>query len=146
MPAAMIHPSHPNPHAEFDWLAVDEDGHVGFFSTGGYGAVPVNAPADIEPTSLHDELVTLPVTGAFVIVSDMRGFFQDWHDAAGRGLFAFNWDTQNDEYALIARPERPIVVDHMTSSRAQTLARKSLLRARFASVDSISAAIVAPGT
>lgn len=79
---------------EFDWFAVDAAGHVGHFSTAGYGPVPLphlvrlDAAQVDEVWSLGERLLELPVVGRGT--GHLPGRIDDWLELASRGLFGFD--------------------------------------------------------
>ncbi len=105
------------------WFALDADGHVGVFTTGGEGPVPPwldPAWAD----AVFDELVTLAARGAHRLVTKDRSPsryadpFQTWKRWADRGFYAYDWSDVHrapaarlHRYELIASPTRPIGVE-----------------------------------
>lgn len=101
---------------EFDWLAVDRDGHVGHFSTAGYGPAPVafteqgrNQRAAFEYIMALPKarlLVPLKIAGA--------GDLSDWQDMAKRGIFSFDHQDWNGPYQQVAQPLRqPLRIDEL---------------------------------
>jgi len=56
---------------EFDRFAIDEDEHVGHFSTAGYGATPKNVFDEPAQESIEQQVLALPlITVAEVIRPD----------------------------------------------------------------------------
>jgi hypothetical protein len=97
---------HPYTRVEFEWLAIDEDGHVLLFSTAGRGPVPETA---IEDADSLEGVRGRSRTGR----EDLQP--SDWVDAAARGLFASDWSHDSRSYELVAAPTRPISVEHLAA-------------------------------
>lgn len=117
------------------WLALDRDGHVGAFTTGGSGPIPLGlleagqCPLD----GLEERIGELPHTStARLLVSQKRP--DDFIDLAERGIFAYDWTdvhrTARDEicaYELIAVPSNPIKIGQLPHDIAM-LAESSKLQ------------------
>jgi hypothetical protein len=106
---------------DVEWIAVDRNGHVGVFTTGGIGPIPNvyltgsgwwdqiwDAIGSLPEVSEHDLLVTLPRPDDFIAF-------------ARRGLFAFDWADVHrtiggatNRYELQARPRTPLAVESIT--------------------------------
>jgi hypothetical protein len=99
---------------EFDWFAVDAAGHVGHFSTAGYGLVPLpvldrlDAAQTAELWSLGERLLALPVIGR--ATGHRPGQLDDWLEFARRGLFSFDWQHWSGPYQRAATPSVPVGV------------------------------------
>ena len=99
---------------EFDWFAVDADGHIGHFSTAGYGPVPLpvlerlDADQTDEVWSLGERLLDLPVIGE--ATGHLPGRIDDWLELARRGLFGFDWQHWSGPYRRAATPSNPITI------------------------------------
>jgi hypothetical protein len=103
---------------DLGWFAVDQDGHVGFFTSGGSRVVPeavLSSPEALDGVkkAIHDR----PRSTLEILrwaLSDTR---KHWADMAARGLFAYDFhshDTsyfEEGEYRQIARPYRPFIPD-----------------------------------
>lgn len=95
---------------EYDWLAVDSAGHVGFFSTAGTGRVP---RALLEDAPRFDRAIDLllgsdAVTVAAFFPTVRSGLKNPWRLAAERGVFAFDASPSDPTYRLVAAPRVPI--------------------------------------
>jgi len=90
---------------EFDWFAVD--GHVGHFSTAGYGPVPSMVLARLDELRDFDErVIQLPVVGEST--GHLPGRIEDWLEMARRGLFSYDWTHWHGPYQRAATPSRAI--------------------------------------
>jgi hypothetical protein len=106
------------------WLAVDRDGHVALFFTGGEG--PIHGDAGPFDAAADDALRQMPAFSPFELLALAR---PQEVDVANRGLFAYEWkDTEG--YELVARPDRPI---HWTElpEPARTAAAAARMQAAF---------------
>ena len=98
---------------EYDWLAVDEAGHVALFSTAGGGYAP---PEFLQDTAAHDEAIAvvmaLPATTPSRFGPEVKppGLENTWKRAAERGLYAFDSDSLGGPYRLVASPYTPTFV------------------------------------
>ena len=94
---------------EFDWFAVDADGHVGHFATAGFGPVPAVVLTRLaELRELDERVLRLPAIGA--ATGHLSGIIDDWLEMARRGLFAYDWKHWNGPYRRAATPSRPIAL------------------------------------
>jgi hypothetical protein len=113
---------------EYDWLAIDADGHVAFFSTAGGGLAPAEFLADTES---HDEaiqlLLGLPVSTLSrfspALASDA---VNTWCLVAERGLFAFDANPNGGPYHLVAAPEVPVTFESLPKQVASVACRLEL--------------------
>ncbi len=98
---------HEYTRAEFDWIAVDESGNVGFFASGGFGPVPqVSLAAADELLSVQERIRALPWTCKTNCVAQVEYYLGDFFEVAEKGVFAYNWDFDRREYRLIVKPVR----------------------------------------
>jgi hypothetical protein len=79
---------------EFDWFAIDQDGHVALFATAGFGPVPASVLA---ASGAHDAV------GQSIAI---RGFGSStvWESYAQVGLYAFDWSDTKGSYVRVAEP------------------------------------------
>ena len=106
---------------ELDWLAVDAAGHIGLFSSGGYGPVPVavvNHLGDVEEALKR--LAVMPVTGE--CVEEPTGArFEFWIEPARRGFFGFDWGPGwEGPFTRLTVPSRPLKVADLVDRDFQT--------------------------
>lgn len=118
---------HPFLRSEFDWLAVDRGGRIGYFATAGAGPLPdiVVANAAAFETLYEDVLAVPAFCEAFVVVDTTRNV-SEWIEASRRGLFAFDWRRERNCYELIARPAEPLVIsdsDHLNALSSRVFVR-----------------------
>src|SRR5262245_42224964 len=89
---------------EYDWIGMDADGHVAFFSTAGGGYAPDELLRD---TDLYDEaieaILAVPArTEARFAPALAPGRENTWKLMAERGLFAFDSDPHGGPYRLVS--------------------------------------------
>lgn len=133
---------HPRWGIEFDWLAVDRDGHVAQFSTAGYGPCP-------PPTVVHasavdeaiDQLAALPNHGTCLTSPLGPDDHSDWIRMAERGVYGFDWVVWHGPYRRLTVPSRPRTIDQLDPVLA-SVARLVQLDASFARIDSIDPALL----
>ncbi len=103
---------------EFDFLAVDDDDHVAFFSSAGYGPLPV---AVLDRPEREQEAVE--AVEALPIVSEIghrpvgEGDFSFWLIRVERGLFVYDWERTYGPYRRLAAPVSPVSIDAMDAIR-----------------------------
>lgn len=104
---------------DYAWIAIDDDGHVGVFTSAGAGPIPrwfANGRSWCD--EVFDAVASLPLRGTFRLeVPDAAttAGLQDWKHWAEVGLFAFDWADVHRRtaehtrcYELIATPTDPI--------------------------------------
>ncbi|MBU8900117.1 hypothetical protein KRR26_31380 [Corallococcus sp. M34] len=118
---------------EYDWLAVDADGHVGFFSTAGGGYAPDGFLADAESFGATIEaLEASPATTTARFAPSLTSeYTNSWRLMAERGLFAFDSDFFGGPYRLVAAPEVPVRVTDLPARVVEVLTRVVLRDLRF---------------
>lgn len=122
---------------EFDWVACDAAGQLGYFSTAGFGPIPSTVLSVANTSEDVENLVrTLPVCTTAIVVSKVQHDITDWIRVAERGLFAFDWRLESAAYELIARPVTPAVAED-TATAIRSLSRQVLLSMNFATMKSI---------
>ena len=93
---------------EFDWVASDSNGRLGYFSTAGFGGIPASVAAiDDEMYGICDAVAVLPERGAMKLLSHLTNV-DDWIRVAMRGFFAYDWNHERDCYAPISIPTSPL--------------------------------------
>lgn len=121
------------------WLASDRIGQLGVFVTGGSGPIPAQVllPAypldDLEKTILElpkasdiDLRVRAPRSDRFVALAERGMFVYDWSDV-------HRTEQCIDEYELVALPYRPITLDLLPESLADTARAVRFSTVSFAS-------------
>ena len=116
------------------WLAIDRDGHVAVFFTGGEG--PIHDDADAYDAAAATAMRGMTATFPFELLVAYRRP-EDFVEAASRGLYAYEWSDAHrvdreriEGYELIARPDHPI---HWTQlpEPVRTLAHAAKLPVAF---------------
>jgi hypothetical protein len=118
---------------EYDWLAVDARGRVGFFSTAGGGYAPPAMLADTDAQEAAIEsILARPACTPVLFAPSLRADLKNtWLLVAERGLYAYDSSPNGGPYALIAAPEYPITVDQL-DARVARVAKRVTLRIQFA--------------
>ena len=133
---------------EFDWFAVDAVGHVGHFSTAGYGPVPLpvldrlDAARTDELWSLCERLLELPVIGG--ATGELPGQIDDWVELARRGLFGFDWQHWSGPYRRAATPSTPVGVATLPADLQRLVRLVEWSGVRFAELQSVRPEEVCP--
>jgi hypothetical protein len=127
--------------SEFDWFGVDAAGHVGHFSTAGFGPVPLpvldrlDAAQEHELWSLGKRLLELPVIGTSA--GHLPGRIDDWLEFARRGLFGFDWKHWSGPYLRAATPGVPIGAAALPAELRRLVLLVEFPGVRFAELKSV---------
>ncbi|NBD12871.1 hypothetical protein [Corallococcus silvisoli] len=127
---------------EYDWIAVDAVGHVGFFSTAGAGYAPKEFLRDTDAYSTAIEaILALPGSAdASPTARPLSVVHDTWRMMAERGVFAFDSNPNGGPYLREAVPKHPIRVEELPAEAA-TVARRILIEGlRFSEVQEIDCA------
>lgn len=121
---------------EFDWLAIDKDGHLGLFSTAGGGRAP---HAFLRDTDAHDAgldalMATPSTTTARFFREIAAGLDNPWKQAAERGVFAFDSSPNGSPYELVAAPRDAAEIGSVPEATADAARTVKLDHLRFADV------------
>jgi hypothetical protein len=122
---------------EYDWIASDPDGRVGFFSTAGAGCAPASFMLD---TDVHERAIELILAAparcraTFAPVLGRPDLENTWERMAERGVFAFDGDPNGGPYRLVARPTAPMRVSDLPEGAREVAEAVLLPRIRFARV------------
>ena len=122
---------------EYDWLAVDQEGHVALFSTAGGGRAP---QAVLEDTDVHDAgldaLMALEPHSSLRFGRELKvGLKNTWNEAARRGVFAFDSDPHGAPYQLVAAPKHPILLHEAPGPTAIAAGAVKLPHLRFTEME-----------
>lgn len=104
---------HPYLGREFDWIAADKFGRLGYFSTAGAGPIPQKLHHEVELGDIFETIIALDVNCSVVVAGQHEGSMGDWIEAAKRGLFAFDWDLKASRYSLVAKPNKCLFVSDL---------------------------------
>ena len=139
---------------DLDWFALDRDGAVGHFTTGGCGALPrsvASSKADLD--AVREYLLSLPETGAALVNHDRRetiplfpsarrepaARLRPWTATAARGMYAYDYIEDRRRrprpYLVVARPELPLTADELPPAIRSILNRTVLPDVIFARDD-----------
>lgn len=130
--------------SEFDWLACDGEGHVGFFSTAGGGYAPDEFLRYIDSfdAAIEAILTVAPRTRAICALQLRPELVNTWQAMAERGVFAFDSDLFGGPYKLIASPTAPIRVDELPDQAADVVRRITYPHVRFSALAEASAELL----
>lgn len=119
---------------DYVWIALDRNGHVAAFVTGGSGPIPFRLLQlkDDLMGGIEEQINALPRrSSAQLLVSLKRP--DDFIDIAERGIFAYDWSdvhrTKGSEtfaYELIACPSDPVNVGQLPMEMAVLVAKNRL--------------------
>jgi hypothetical protein len=79
---------------EFDWYAIDKDGHIGLFVTFGEGWVPESVADNADEHNAVTDVLDAPHIGSEEV----------WLDYARLGFFVFDWGKSGFSYCKVAEP------------------------------------------
>ena len=147
------------PAHDLDWFALDAQGSVGHFTTGGCGALPRSAATSRDDlATVHSYILSLPEIGAGLLNVDwLKGLrlapsasitprenFREWTASAARGLYAFDYmedlRRRPRPYRVVARPEVPLKADELPTEIRAIVERTVLRDIVFARNDVINLA------
>jgi hypothetical protein len=131
---------------EYDWLASDADGHVGFFSTAGGGHAP---EAFLRDPDAHDHaieaILASPPRGPAVRVRSLPpGFRNPWLEMAERGVFAFDADPNGGPYQRVASPTAPVQASALPAAAAVVARQLRYGHLRFSELEVVSVEALGP--
>jgi hypothetical protein len=133
--------SHPDLGIELDWLAVDVDEHVGLFSTGGQGPVPLVVVEHLDAVMRAIAgLSHLPIRADCASTPDRgTGNFSFWIEPCRRGLFGFDWGAiEMGPFARLTVPKDPVKAIDLEESAVREAAQLVHLSVKFALVSFIN--------
>ena len=115
--------AHPRWGIEFDWLGVDDQGHVAVFTTAGYGPVPEDVNqhlADVD--AALDRVRELPVTGSAgdIVQRPAGGDYSDWHAYSAKGFYAYDWQVWHGPYQRLSSPTVPVSISQLPAGLRAT--------------------------
>lgn len=130
---------------EFDWLAHDEAGHIGFMSSAGAGPVPSASLADAARLeNLLAQIQALPQTCEAQVAVDVVSYVEEWLTVARRGLYAFDWRRETSSYRTVASPSKPLSLASLKQP-LRDLAERVRLKIIFERGTAFDASVVAIG-
>lgn len=102
---------------ELDWLAIDNKGQLGIFTSLLNAPIPNNVKSSFENyIDLSHRIDSAPKITSAIVETRERGNFSDWVTYAEKGFFAFDFQDvyrseKKNQYDLIARPVRPMKIE-----------------------------------
>ena len=148
------------PDLDLDWFALDPEGYVGHFTTGGCGALPLSiaSASDVDLRAVRDHFLSLPEVGRALFNPAWAGLrrlfpgpgtepgevFRPWLQSAARGLYSFDYIEDQRRrprpYRVVARPEVPLKADELPPAIRSILERTVLRGVAFPRHDVIGMA------
>lgn len=142
---------------DLDWFGVDQQGSIGHFTTGGFGALPrsvASSKEDMESILKYFRSLPLnatvpvvnPKTMALLETKDDKArqkYLQEFLGMASRGLYSFNYQhtgRRPSPYFLVAKPEKPLHIDGVPGEIQGLLKKTTLPGVIFAEDDTVSEA------
>jgi hypothetical protein len=125
---------------DFDWYAIDPNGHLIQFASGG-GSLPLSVVSSSEALEqLHRYFLALPVKNLAVHInpnlaqvvkgmSDINRYIESSVGYANRGLYAFDKTDlahQDNLYHLVARPDNPLLCNELPTHIIALVSRTRL--------------------
>ncbi|MCP3167054.1 hypothetical protein [Myxococcus qinghaiensis] len=125
---------------EYDWLACDQEGFVGFFSTAGGGYAPDEFLQDVHA---HDQAISVirsmaPCTEPVPEPGQLSEPGDPWQQMAARGLYAFDSSFHGGLYQLTAAPTDPVRLSDLPEAAARVAGQLVYRGLRFSALKSIS--------
>jgi hypothetical protein len=116
---------------ELNWLAVDNKGQLGIFTSLMNAPIPDKVKSSLENyEDLRKRIELISKTTTAIVVTKEKGNFSDWTAYADKGLFAFDFQdvhraTKKNQYDLIARPVKPLTIGelHLPSLLADSVTK-----------------------
>jgi hypothetical protein len=131
--------AHPRWGIEFDWLGVDQRGHVAVFTTAGYGPLPKDVNLHLNDVDdAIDQLDRLPVIGEAdqIVKPASDGNYSDWYTYSAQGFYAYDWDDSHGPYLRLSVPTVPIAIGSLPSTM-QAVGRYATFELDFAEASQI---------
>jgi hypothetical protein len=140
---------------DLDWFGLDQQGAIGHFTTGGFGALPRSvalSKEDLERVSkyfnnlgLNSNAPTVSAIAREILATKDEkagaAYLQDYLKAASKGLYSFNYQhigRRPAPYFLVAIPEKPLNVNDVSPEIQQILKRTILPSVLFSADTTVS--------
>lgn len=118
---------------DIDWFAVDSEGKIAHFATGGVGFLPAETANDLQAADAAFDILFAAneTTSTIIIEENLPNFSSDYErsqylasfeNMAKRGYFSYDVadpSAQNSHYVLVAAPTRPILLEASACDEAQ---------------------------
>jgi hypothetical protein len=115
---------------DWDWYAIDQDGHIGHFTSAGMRALPMSVKRDREATEMIERYFfeQAPVIGTWSVRAEAEAdcggwekqgfdrYIKDFALMASKGLFSFDTElirSEKGRYYLVAVPDHMLVVNDL---------------------------------
>lgn len=129
---------HPRFGFNFDWLAVDRQGHVAFMMSSGYGPVPLTV---LDRFAEVDDAVK-PLAGQLPVVAPMPKYHTrlyltpEPYEALERGLYVYDWFLDHGPYRRELVPSVAVTLDELPPLLS-AVARFAPLEVTFADTEEV---------
>lgn len=111
---------------EFDWYAVDQCGHVGVFSTAGFGDIPSVVFDNIKDYPLVTQYFENSINSSGKRPFDNNYLCIDWEMATTLGLFVYDWEHFNGPYFKRVSPLSPLNINELPEVALSVITRVRL--------------------
>ena len=127
-----------DPHDyDYDWFALDRDGFVGHFASGGSSLMPESLLKSDEVYGMVLHFIrSLPILGKASVVTRRKIRLQTFESMAEKGLYSFNCGVTRfsllQRYEVIARPTIPLTVHSIKAQDiVSALMQTTMTKVRF---------------
>ena len=125
---------------DWDWYAVDQDEHIGHFTSAGMRVLPRSVKQDRETTEIIARYFfeQAPVVGKWSVRAEAEAdcggwkkqgferYIRDFALMASKGVFSYDTDlirTEEGRYYLVAIPERILLINDLPSDVRKLISR-----------------------
>jgi hypothetical protein len=143
---------------DLDWFALDEEGTIGHFATGGSGKLPRSVAASRDNMNMLTEFfrthfanfttpIINPKLGLHVSLKDedaKEKYLQDYLNMASRGLYSYDCLLTGKKptgYFLVAQPTTPLQLT-LLPREIRSLLEMTVLQASFRKSDEITVGMI----
>ncbi len=108
---------------ECDWIAVDKNGLLGIFSTGGFGPLPkVLADKISVLDNIYEDVQAMPKISESLQEKEVKQNIFSWICCSERGLYGYDWCNKNKAYKLLTSPSKPLLIEDINQTEQEKLA------------------------
>ena len=105
---------------DFEWYAIDAEGHLAVFTSAGYGPIPRSIFSSRDAyVALASIVENRPLSSWCTLNTHSEGDLAYWVESARRGLFGYDWTAQAGSagakatYQWMATPEVGMTVEEL---------------------------------
>lgn len=130
---------------DLEWLAVDLDGSIAVFTTGGRGPLPIKGYEEYSREEFSDTVWELPKTSSYELLVDLPRP-DDYIQLSEKGFFTYDWadvhrvDGKHNRYELQSRPTKPLKLDKLPSIISDVV-RSIVLPIRFTELSEVDVSV-----